>query len=156
MRPTLCFVALAIASGCATVHDPEPTAATVPAAVDRALRGAAGPAVLGPIEREGDRYEAEWDDADGRHEVEVAVDGRVIEREDELPAAKVPAAVTVALAAAVADAREVRWWKHSFGATAAVLYEAKLTVSGQRRELLFTAAGARATEPNDDDEADDD
>lgn len=145
------FLAIALAA-CAAVHDArdESTLAGVPGPAARTLRVQAGAAPLDEVEREGDRYEASWRDGAGRHEAEVAADGRLIEREDPIATSAVPAAVARGLAAAHPAGRVVRWVKKTMGTGGVVRFEVVIEIDGRRRERLFAPDGSPAREDDDD------
>jgi len=127
------------------------TLAGVPQAAADALRREAGGAALDRIEREPERgvdlYEAAWSAGDGTaHEAKVTADGALVEREESIALAEVPAAARAAIARRfpAGDVQVVRkTW---------ILYEAE----GAGGELLVSPTGREVDEGDDEGDDDDD
>lgn len=74
----------------------------LPPAVAKAIKSAAAEAKLGPItlgDEDGKKaYEAKWQAGGRKHEITVAVDGKVLSVEEIIPLAEAPEAVRAAVA----------------------------------------------------------
>lgn len=119
---------------------------TIPSAASAALQRAAGDAKIEKIEREGDLYEASWHVDGLEHEAAVTAAGELVEREEEVPSAQVPAVVRAVAIAKLPQSTSVKFVK---------LMNGNYEIEAGDRELVVTPEG-REVDDDDDDEDDDD
>ncbi len=112
----------------------------VPAAARDALLELSGKAEIMKFERESEHgvvlYQAEWMTDGRKHEATVTAEGGLIELEEEVPAADVPAAVQRAAAKVFSSGAKLEYEKKTL-----VVYEVEGKVNGREREVVIMATG---------------
>ena len=125
-----------------------------PAAVQQAIKKAAGSASIAEIEQESDDgltlYEAGWKVGDVDHEVVVNSAGHVMETEMVVTGDAVPAAVRATAAKHLPKGAKAEYERKMI-----VLYEVEAVVDGKEVEFLVDPSG-RVMELEADDDHDDD
>ncbi|MBN1489727.1 MAG: PepSY-like domain-containing protein [Phycisphaerae bacterium] len=130
----------------------------MPTKARAALVKLAGTATIVEAEQEKEHgvvcYEAEWA-VDGREVgATVTADGELVEMEEELDEASVPAAIQAAATKALPAGTAVEYER-----VTTVVYEVEAKVDGKEKEMLISATGKimkRGRWEKDDDEGDDD
>lgn len=144
----LVLIAMLAACGtAASTSSHRDTLASIPSAASAALQRAAGDAKIEEVEREGDLYEASWHVDGLEHEAAVTAAGELIEREEEVPSAQVPAVVRAIAIAKLPQSTSIKFVKLMNGN-----YEAE---AGEH-EVVVTPDGREVGGDDDDDEDDDD
>ena len=121
------------------------TLSTIPRAASAALQREAGGAKIEKVEREGDLYEASWHVDGLEHEAAVTAAGELIEREQEVPAAQVPAVVRAAAIAKLPQSTSIKFVK---------LMNGNWEAEAEEYEVLITPEGRLVDHGDDDDEDD--
>lgn len=125
----------------------------VPAAALAALKKVAGDASFTEFAEEIEHghkfYEGSWKGPDGNVDALVTESGDVVEIEESMPAAKVPAAVRAA--AEKQAGKDAKYERKTV-----YLYEIHFKKDGKGQELIFTADARPYHEPGQKDEKDDD
>lgn len=164
MRRTLAMwglIGLAAVVGVAVAGDqpkPKMTLDQVPADARAALLKLAGGAPIVEVEREKERgmefYEAEWKVNGKEAEAKVMANGDLVEMEEEIDAAALPAAVK-----AVVDKHFPAGTKIECEKVTMLVYEIEGKVNGKGKEIAVLPTGkmfGKGHEKDDDDEGDDD
>ncbi len=94
-------------------------------------------------------YEAAWEVDGNKVEAEVTADGVLLEMEEKVAAADVPAAVRDAAASVLGNADNVRYERHT-----EVFYEVKGTVDGKGKEIKISPGGKVMGHDDDGDDHD--
>jgi len=135
--------------------------ANLPEAVQKTVKTELGTAQIDEIERDTDDgkvvYNVEAETADGRDiELEVAEDGTLLERQEEVSLADVPAAVRATIERELAGVSPEKIERHTKQGT--ISYEVDAEVSGKEIELEIGADGTLLDKDveGDDDNGDDD
>lgn len=128
----------------------------LPAKAKAALLKLAGDHPILEVESEKEHgimvYEAAWEVDGNEVEAEVTADGILLEMEEKVSAADVPAAVRDAAASVLGNAGDIRYERHT-----EVFYEVKGKVDGKGKEIRISPGGKVAgQEDDDDDDADGD
>ncbi|MBN1509656.1 MAG: PepSY-like domain-containing protein [Sedimentisphaerales bacterium] len=155
----LSLVALAVAVGVVMAGDArELSLDQIPAEAREALLHLAGGAQIVAVEREKEHgmelYEAEWKKGDGLEaEAKVMASGDLVEMEEEIDAAALPANVKAAVAKRFPAGAKLECEKVTL-----LMYEIEAKVNGKERGILVLPTGkilGKALEGDDDDDDDD-
>jgi hypothetical protein len=129
--------------------------AEVPAAALAQLKKLAGAAPITQFSEEVEHghkyYEGSWKGPDGNVDALVTEAGDVVEIEEVIPAAKVPAAVRAVIEKEAGKDAAVQYEKKTY-----VAYEAHFKKDGKGREILLTPEGRTHSEEGDDGDEDED
>ena len=145
------IVLLALAACGTSTSTRRDTLDSIPDAAAAALRRAAGGAKIEHVERERDGYEASWHVDGLEREAKVTASGELVEFEEEVSSAQVPAAVRAAAITKLPNASSIKFVKLMNGN-----YEAEAIVDGHERDVTLAADGRALGDDDDDDEDDDD
>jgi hypothetical protein len=145
MRNRRLFIAVVTASLAFTVPALAGDTTSCPSAVKTAIDKAFAKSSIGSCkaEREDghDQFEVKLTKADGtKVEVDVSPDGKILETEEKIDVAKVPAPVVKAFAAKYPKAKAERAEKQT-SSKGAVTYELAFTSESGRKEATFTEGG---------------
>ncbi len=156
----LSLVALAVTVGVVMAGDARKLSLDqIPAEAREALLHLAGGTQIVAVEREKEHgmelYEAEWKKGDGLEaEAKVMANGDLVEMEEEIDAAALPANVKAAVAKRFPAGAKLECEKVTM-----LMYEIEAKVNGKERGILVLATGkilGKALEGDDDDEDDGD
>ena len=151
------WIVMLLVVGCgtaATTSTHRDTLDTIPRAAAQALERLAAGAKIERVarEREGgvELYEATWQVNGLEREAAVTASGEVVELEEEVESANVPALVRAAAITRLPGAQSIKFVKLQSGN-----YEAEAMIDGRESDVTLAPDG-REVGDNDDDDGDDD